>query len=310
MTAEQIVEFLEASFGAFQQACSAGPAWRWDRGHLQRNLEALTSAGLLEADGEGRYGLMPLGALCGETGTEVASVLRVASCLRNVPAGQVTDPELLALAQLTEEADGVRMPFHHAEPVAWFGELANQGISRVTLSAFRFALTEPGQDVMRAKRTVACLLYAQGSDMLRIEEVLTRFSGARDGIAGPVRQTTARTCDVLPMVARAAMLIHPGLDLGDRLERLLVRLDLGVAASVADIAGQARTALDRGDYQRLGARALGDPEAIADTTTDALLALVGSLDKVAVVRQAADRVAAARVRRTIDAKPVLESYVG
>jgi len=317
MTAEQIVEFLEASFGAFQQARSAGPAWRWDRGHLQRNLEALTSAGLLEADGEGRYGLTPLGALCGETGTEVASVLRVASCLGNVPAGQVTDPELLALAQLTEEADGVRMPFnkksvksHHAEPVAWFGELANQGISRVTLSAFRFALTEPGQDVMRAKRTVACLLFAQESDMLRIEEVLTRFSGARDGIAGPVRQTTARTCDVLPMVARAAMLIHPGLDLGDRLERLLVRLDLGVAASVADIAGQARTALDRGDYQRLGAQALGEPEAIANATTDTLLALVGSLDKVAVVRQAADRVAAARARRMIDAKPVLESYVG
>ncbi len=165
MTAAQIVEFLEASFGAFQQARGAGPAWRWDRGHLERNLEALTSAGLLEADGEERYGLTSLGALCGETGTEVVSVLRVASCLRNVPAGQVTDPELLALAQLTEEADGVRMPFnkksvksHHAEPVAWFGELANQGISRVTLSAFRFALTEPGQDVMRAKRTVACLL--------------------------------------------------------------------------------------------------------------------------------------------------------
>ena len=103
---------------------------------------------------------------------------------------------------------------------------------------------------MRAKRAVACLLYVQGSDMMRIEEVLTRFSGARDGIAGQVRQAAARTCDVLPMVARAAMLIHAGLDLGERLERLLVRLDLGVAASVADIAGRARSALDRGDYHR------------------------------------------------------------
>ena len=146
--------------------------------------------------------------------------------------------------------------------------------------------------------------------MLRIEEGLTRFSGARDGIAGPVRQTTARTCDVLPMVARAAMLLHPGLDLGSRLERLLVRLDLGVAASVADIAGEARTALDRGDYQRLSAKSLGDPEAVASATTDDLLAVVGNLDKVTVVRQAAERVVAARARRMIDTKPVLETYVG
>jgi helicase len=317
MMAEEIVEFLEASFGASQQARSAGPAWRWDRGHLQRNLEALTSAGLLVVDGEERYGLTPLGALCGETGTEVASVLRVASCLRIVPAGQVTDPELLALAQLTDEADSVRMPFnkrsvkpYHAEPGAWFGELTNQGISRATLSAFRFALTEPGQDVMRAKRTVACLLYAQGSEMLWIEEFLTRFNGAKDGIAGPVRQATARTCDVLPMVARAAMLIHPGLDLGDRLERLLVRLDLGVAASVADIARQARTALDRGDYQRLATRALGEPEAITGATNDLLLALLGSTDKVTAVRQAAERVAEARARQASAAMPMLEAYVG
>ncbi len=106
------------------------------------------------------------------------------------------------------------------------------------------------------------------------------------------------------------MLIHPGLDLGERLERLLVRLNLGVAASVADIAGQARTALDRGDYQRLAAMAMGDPEVIANATNEALLALVGSLGKVTVVRQAAERVAAARARRMINATPVLENYVG
>jgi helicase len=112
MTADQVVEFLEASFGAFQEARSSGGAWRWERGHLQRNLASLTSAGLLEADEEGRYSLTPLGELCGETGVEVASVLRVASCLRMIPALRVTDPELLALAQITDEADGVRMPFN------------------------------------------------------------------------------------------------------------------------------------------------------------------------------------------------------
>jgi helicase len=317
MTADQVVEFLEASFGAFQEARSSGGAWRWERGHLQRNLASLTSAGLLEADEEGRYSLTPLGELCGETGVEVASVLRVASCLRMIPALRVTDPELLALAQITDEADGVRMPFnkksvkpHHVEPVTWFGELANQGISQATLSAFRFALTEPGQDVMRAKRAVACLLYVQGSDMMRIEEVLTRFSGAKDGIAGPARQAAARTCDVLPMVARAAMLIHAGLDLGERLERLLVRLDLGVAASVADIAGRARSALDRGDYQRLVAKGIVEPEVIAGTADDVLLAILYSPDKVAVLRRAAEDVAEARARRGREISPVLEAYVG
>ncbi len=317
LTAEEIIDFLEASFASFQMARACGGAWRWERDHVERNLASLTSAGLLEADAEGHYSLTPLGELCGETGTEVASVVRVASCLRTLTPDLITDPVLLAVSQVTDEADGVRMPFnkrsvqpHHAEPMTWFGELMRQGIARPVLAAFRFDLTEPGQDLMRAKRTVACLLYVQGLNMLQIEEFLTQHGRTSDGISGPVRQTTARTRDVLPMVARVAALLHPGLPLGERLDRLLVRLEFGVGGAVADLAGQARAALSRAEYQLLAASGLGKPDRVVATGDDVLLGLLGTREKVDALRRACDQVVEIRARKAAETMSLLEAYIG
>ncbi len=86
---------------------------------------------------------------------------------------------------------------------------------------------------------------------------MTRFSGGFDGAAGPIRSVTACTCDLLPMIARAGELLHPGLDLTERAARLLARLDLGILGAAVDIWRHAGRDLGRADYRRLGAARCG-----------------------------------------------------
>jgi len=53
------------------------------------------------------------------------------------------------------------------------------------------------------------------------------------------------------MIARAAQLLHAGLDLEQRVARLLLRLELGIPGPVVDLARYAECTLDRADYRRL-----------------------------------------------------------
>lgn len=315
MTAPEIAGFLEASFGAFRLQHGPGGTWSWDSDQILGALTELERDGLVSSDTQGRYGLTPLGEVAGETGVEVESLIRVASYIRRLDAVSLTDPALLALAQITVEVDQVRMPFNtksvgpgHKEPMAWFEALGRQAVPPVILNALRSGLSERGQDVMRAKKAVACLFYIQGEDMLRIEAALTQFGGAFGGVSGQVRQTTARVCDVLPMVGKVAMLLHPGVEIGARVARLLVRLDIGVIGAVAELAAHARANLDRTDYGRLAAAGLGDPLAATAASDDALLHLLGgSRAKIAVLRKAAR--AAAADRRPAEGVAVLEPFV-
>jgi hypothetical protein len=118
---------------------------------------------------------------------------------------------------------------------------------------------------MRAKKAAACLLWISDRSMTAIETALTQHGGAPDGAAGPVRAVASRTCDLLPAVARVATFLHPGLDLKDRVPRLLVRLELGIQPGTVEIAGHAGGRLTRGDYQELLKARLTTPEAINGT---------------------------------------------
>ncbi len=317
MTAEAIVDFLASSFGAFQLEAGRTGRWPWNRDRLLSELARLERHGLVQADAGGRYGLTPLGELAGETGLEVASVTRVSACLGRLHPDQVTDPTLLAVTQLTIELDQVGMPYNkksvepgHKEPVAWFGELRRQGIAETVLSALRSDLSKKGQDVMRAKKAVACLFYIQGADMLGIEAALTRFGGASGGVSGQVRQTASRACDVLPAVAKAAGLLHPGLRLDDRLERLLVRLELGVSGQVAELAVHARSRLDRDDYRRIAASGImGAAPALGLPDADLAALVGGDPDKMSVVKDAFRRVAEARAGADATGAAILAPYV-
>jgi hypothetical protein len=163
---------------------------------------------------------------------------------------------------------------------------------------------------LRAKKAVACLLFVSGRPMAEIETVLTQFGGAFGGAAGPVRSVAARSSDLIPVAARVAEILHPTLDLGDRVGRLVVRLTYGVPGSVADMAREAGADLLRGDYCALGQAGLGDPSAVAATDDATLLAAVAmDRNKVAIVRAAAERVATRHAEAAKVSTPVLEAYV-
>jgi helicase len=157
---------------------------------------------------------------------------------------------------------------------------------------------------------VACLYYVSGTAMSEIERVVTQFGGAFDGAAGPIRSVASRTCDVLPMVARVAELLHSGLDLSARIGRLVIRLEYGVASEAVDIARHAGRDLGRGDYRRLVEAGLASAEAI-DSAQDATILdqVDNNSDKLRAIRVFAEN---ARSRRKVDAAPMpsLDPYQG
>jgi replicative superfamily II helicase len=289
--AKDIIGFLEGSFGAFQQRMAA-ENWAWDRAQMVAALDELAGHSLIEAAENDCYHLTDLGRFAGEAGVQVESVIRLVQAFRSMPAAQINDPTLVAATQLTTELDDLHFPLNKTstqkEPGTWFGALAGQGVPRCLLDTLRRFVSEQHTGTMRAKKAAACLLYISTMPMNQIEATLTQHGRSTDGAAGPVRSVSARTCDLLPAVARVATILHPELDLTERVPRLLVRLELGVPAGTAEVAKHAGVRLTRGDYQQLVKANLSTPERIEATGTEALLnCLGGDADKARVLREAA-----------------------
>ncbi len=291
VSGDEIIEFLESSFGVFQmkQAGRGG----WDRHGLERALDDLARHGLVERAGDERFHLTVLGRLAGESAVEVETLIRAVDCLRALRPEEVTDPALIAIAQTSAELDEVFFPLNRKstqkEPQHWVYELQRQGISRTILANMQRRVSERGQDTVRAKKAVACLYYVSGMSMEEIERAMSQFGGAFDGSAGPIRSVTARTCDVLPMIARAAQVIHQGLNLEERTARILIRLDLGIQGSAVDLARYTGHELDRADYRHLCDARMTEREALTIADDAMLQRLLGNdARKVAIVRNAVE----------------------
>lgn len=146
--------------------------------------------------------------------------------------------------------------------------------------------------------------------MSDIESVLTQFGGAFGGAAGPIRSVASRTCDLLPVAARVAEILHPTLDLGDRISRLAIRLTYGIPGMAVDLARQLGNDLLRGDYCRLAAARLCEPEQIDAAADGQLLeCLDGDKRKLELVRDASKRISQRRTQAAKPILPVLEPYV-
>jgi helicase len=155
-------------------------------------------------------------------------------------------------------------------------------------------VNEAYDQAARAKRAVAALAYVSGQEISEIERLLARHGGPFDGAAGPVRGVAARTCDLLSVAARVAELLHTGLQFGDRIERLNLRLTLGIPGPAVDLARHAGLDLTRGDYRRLVTAGLCVHEDIAAAGDKMLLACLDEDGRrLAVVRSAAAALAAA-----------------
>jgi helicase len=306
MRGEQIATFLEASFGAFQQEMRLG-RWSWSHDELLGSVEDLARHGLIEAHEDGRYELTPLGRLAGESGTQVGSIIRLVDCLRPLRPEQITDPTLIASVQVTQELDQIRIPLNRKTPKeaqSWLSELARQGVPQLVLQCLGRDVRDVSDQAARAKRAVAALAYVSGQEMSDIERLLARHGVGFDGAAGPVRGTAARTCDLLGVAARAAEILQPELRFGDRIERLSIRLTLGISPTMVDLARYASADLTRGDYRRLAAAGLHMPAAITTAgDEDLLVYLDGDRRRLNVLRSAAEALAAALAERTADRGP-------
>jgi hypothetical protein len=309
---DEIVDFLEASFGAFQ-AKHRSDGWRWSRSDLVAALADLKTHGLVEVDEKGTYELTQLGRLAGESATEVQSIIRLVDCLSSLQPNEITDPALVTAAQTTEEMDQVLFPINkkstQKEPQLWPNELRGQGVPRQVLSALHKGVRDSHQATLRAKKAVACLMFVSGQAMSQIEATVTRFGGGSGGAAGAIRATAIRTCDVLPTAARVAEILHTTLDLGDRVGRLTIRLTYGVPSAAVELARELGAELLRGDYCRLANARLCAPQAIESAEETQLLpCLDGNRQKLARVKYAALAMHERQQQAALAARPILAPY--
>jgi len=278
LTEDELVTFLEGSFGAFRQL-QTSEHWVWNRTDLLAALAELNTHGLVEQSAAGGYHLTALGILAGQSGVEVESIIRIIEALRPLDPNTISDPALVATAQLTVELDDVLFPINKSstqkEPQAWHMQLEQQFIPAHLLRTMGRFEREPGQATLRKKKAVACLFWITDLPIADIEAVMLQFGRKSDGAAGALRSVSARTCDLLPTVISIASLLHPALDLADRGVRLITRLEVGVPAPTALLASIVGSRLTRGDYQRLMKAGLADLQTIEDSPDEVLLACLG-----------------------------------
>jgi helicase len=292
LKAEDLIEFLHSSFGAFLQRQSVA-TWQWDRAHLNGALADLETHELVKRGENGGYVLTALGRLAGQAGIEVESVIRLVDALRGTPPSLLTDPTLIAATQFTVELDQVLFPLNkkstQKEPQTWDNELRRQGVASLVMSKLDYWAQDKHQPTLRAKKAVACLYWITGTSLNQIEATLTQFGGAFDGAAGPVRAVSTRTADLLDTVFRVAELVHQGLDLTERRARLLTRLQLGIPGKCVQIAEVFGNNLTRGDYQTLLKENLVAIDALEAAPESDLIRILGNnaetRRKVALMRE-------------------------
>jgi helicase len=160
--ANDIIDFLEGSFGAFQKR-RAAENWSWDRDQLAAALDELERHRLIEAADGGHYHLTELGRFAGEAGVQVESIIRLVEAFSPLSASQISDPTLIAAAQLTAELDELLIPLNRKstqkEPQTWFGELGRQGVPSMLLDTLKRFVGDQHAGTLRAKKAIACLLW-------------------------------------------------------------------------------------------------------------------------------------------------------
>lgn len=291
LTDAEVFGFLGRNFAAFLAAASGREAVT--AGETGRALSDLATRALVEQDEAHRYSLTALGRLAGEAGVEVESILRLVDMLRQVQRHNLSDVDLVSATQVTVELDDVLFPLNkkstNKEPAAWPNELRRQGASATVLTALHRRVQDQHTATLRAKKSVSCLMWMQGSPLLDIEKSVTRFDRATDA-GGAIRAVAQRTADLLPTTCRVAELIHEGLDLAERRAKLVARLELGIPAEAVEVAADVPGLLGRTELIALARADLSTLERLVAAPDDSLVRILsGDKAKASRLKTAASQ---------------------
>lgn len=275
--AEDVIRFLERSFGAFQQKKKCG-SYSYDHHALHDALNDLESHDLVTRTTDNRIQLTELGFLAGKSAISVISIIRFIECLSRLNAEEIADLELLVTCQVSEELDGVYMAIHQKsvqERNKWPNELRNQGVPENLISSLSAHAEDQKAITMRMKKATAAIAYISDMTLEDIEIFLVTHM-RKDPIAGAIRATANRTCDVLPTVAKIAEHLYPNNNIVDRVDTLLVRLATGASADMIYLARQTGTKLTRGDYFDLMKSGFTNFENLEQADDTALMKCIGA----------------------------------
>jgi len=103
--------------------------------------------------------------------------------------------------------------------------------------------------------------------------------------AGQMLQVASRTADLLPLTCGVAEILHPDLELTERLEILRLRLQIGLPANVIELAELMQDRFSRADYLALAQAGLGDVITAAAATNDELESALGARSKAQALRE-------------------------
>ncbi|MPZ63584.1 MAG: DEAD/DEAH box helicase [Propionibacteriales bacterium] len=278
--ADELIDLLENSFAVWQRMDAGGNGW--DRTTLERDLEALLDADLLDREPDGALTVTELGRFAGESGLEVRSVTRVSSLLRFAPA-LMSVADLVVIAQVTVELDGVHLPVAgraRAEHQRWPMTLQRAGAAGSLVQRLHVG---GGVVVARQKRAAAALLFASATPMDAIEREITRHLWGR-AASGPVRAVAGRTRDVLDAVIGICRVRGLGVQDEQAVDQLAVRLEIGLPDAIAGLADVIGRNLTRGEYLDLLAAGVASPDEVMDLPVEQLAEILSPATARALLR--------------------------
>jgi helicase len=253
-TESTLIDLAKGTFDGFQRQHDA--AWRHAiRLDVRGQLDDLARDGFVVRHEDGTVDLTDRGRVCGREGLSVASARRVLAAADIVSeAGEPLDEvALVALAQITDELDGIYTPTDGEDQDKW-PELLRTKVTRAPLFDV-LQSADPRVYVQRLKRTFAVVQWVQGESLARIEAQFSAYqkpTTRQNPTAGLIRQVASRTCDVLRPVGRLLAIRDPAS--AEKLRAAVLglqpRLEFGVARDGAPLT-RYRLGLTRGQIRKL-----------------------------------------------------------
>ncbi|QDQ14375.1 DEAD/DEAH box helicase [Streptomyces spectabilis] len=285
-----VERFLAATFAAHQARVNSWPE-PFPEADVRRMVRELVATGFLRETSHGQdelprsVALTDLGELTVRSGLCVDSVAAVAAALGAVPADLINRATLVCAAQLASELDDIRFNWlprtAYQEHTRLAARLRDRGAAEPVLSRLLSTPRRSGVGIGRARRSIACLMWADGVALADIERAISDpQKKTRPGFPGPVRHAVQRAADVMATVIEITFHVHPAADLGSLPDVFPAQLELGAPEGLVPIAWHAKVPLLRPVYLALARSGLASPADVVAADPDLVLDCVGSDDEL------------------------------